>query len=150
MASCAGPIGAASPPARYILSGICRASGRVCFRSCGLLLFPSWRGVCCFAAVLGFLGICCGVAALLLGVLVRFLLQFLQGRRFLRCCCFCSGCQRARPAGCRSFCRRRGGGRRFECRMLKNIKYVFTNSTSIPAGGAILPGRFLNLLMRDI
>ena len=30
MASCAGPIGAASPPARYILSGICRASGRGC------------------------------------------------------------------------------------------------------------------------
>lgn len=30
MASCAGPIGAASPPARYILSGICRAAGRGC------------------------------------------------------------------------------------------------------------------------
>lgn len=30
MASCAGPIGAASSPARYILSGICRASGRGC------------------------------------------------------------------------------------------------------------------------
>ena len=29
----AGPIGAASPPARYILSGVCRASGRGC-RSC--------------------------------------------------------------------------------------------------------------------
>lgn len=30
------------------------------------------------------------------------------------------------------------GGRRFERRTLKNIKYVFTNSVSIPAGGAFL------------
>lgn len=35
------------------------------------------------------------------------------------------------------------GGRRFERRMLKNIKYVFTNSVSIPAGVAILARTFL-------
>lgn len=54
---CAGPIGAASPPARYILSGICRASGRVC-RSEAARVF-SWgrnasgRGCrsCCFSPV---------------------------------------------------------------------------------------------------
>jgi len=35
------------------------------------------------------------------------------------------------------------GGRRFERRMLKNIKYVFTNSVSIPAAGSILARTFL-------
>lgn len=60
MASCAGPIGAASPPARYILSGICRASGRGC-RSEAARVF-SWVAMppavsafvvvaCCFSPV---------------------------------------------------------------------------------------------------
>lgn len=125
MAPCAGPIGAASPPARYILSGICRASGRVCFPQLAwdLLQVLLWlRALALYLAVCGVLavrgvfihasiknssaGLLRGVvlllrvmsirgaafAALLLWVLVWFLLQFLQGWRFLRLCC-CSRCQ---------------------------------------------------------
>lgn len=51
MASCAGPIGAASPPARYILSGICRASGRVCFSPVGAASADDRRGVSCRLAL---------------------------------------------------------------------------------------------------
>jgi hypothetical protein len=55
-----------------------------------LLRVVSMRGAA-FAALL--LCCCSGLPGdLLRRLLLRVLLQFLQGRRFLRCCCFCSGC----------------------------------------------------------